>query len=677
MMVKKKRYHIGLVVGNVEDDFSNQVCRGAMRAAELVGDNLFIIPMKYLGQTEQARRDLNQQYEYQYNYLASYAQSKSLDLVLLCLSTVGYRVSEKECQNLLNSFQNVPLILIASEAEGYSSIKYDNVTGLGMGIRYLIEERGCRCIAMLTGANYNDDARERLEVYKQVLTEKGLPVEDRKIAYGDFSKKCIDEVEKLLVNNPEMDAIVCANDAMAKTVYRVLDKYHFAIGKDICVLGFDDIEDAAYMEPPLATVRADASILGYRAMVEGHGMLEERDAGNGAEGTLGEQGTKTEKAVRCGLPVRHFLVDTAFIKRESASGIRARKKPMTEKVELEYLNRLNMMIDMNHKMNIVNRDMLMFGSSSDQNYARFLEALAIDEVTSCYLLTTNKPITYHKDQPLRLPGAMYLRAYKNGSEVVELPRAKQRISIHELFRNAYYSEERKNYVLVDIYSRELQYGILVCDMPYRYFHYLEMLCYQISIAMKIKELFSVQEKLLEDKEDMLQKLERENLLLDDISNKDELTGILNRRGFITKVGNMMQNPALAGKKAVMVYADLNYLKLINDRYTHEEGNYAIRSCAAALESSMGASGVAGRIGGDEFAGCALVDEAGDGEQINRRIKEILTNENLNSGKPYEVMASVGTCEFIIRGEVDVKLLMEDADEKLYEDKSRKGPFVER
>ena len=65
----KKRYNVGLIVGNIEDDFSNQICKGAMRAAELVGDNLFIFPVKYLGQTEESKNDQNQKYEYQYNYL--------------------------------------------------------------------------------------------------------------------------------------------------------------------------------------------------------------------------------------------------------------------------------------------------------------------------------------------------------------------------------------------------------------------------------------------------------------------------------------------------------------------------------------------------------------------------------------------------------------------------------
>lgn len=666
----KKRYNVGLIVGNVEDDFSNQICKGAMRAAELVGDNLFIFPVKYLGQTEESKNDQNQKYEYQYNYLISYAQGQSLDMVLLCLSTIGYRTSEKRCREILHSFGDVPVLLIASEEEGYSSIKYDNVNGLGTGIRYLIDERQCSHIGMLTGDTDNDDARERLQVYKDVLTEKGIAVEERRIAYGDFSDKCISEVEKLLLNNPDMDAIVCANDAMAKTVYKVLQKYHFVIGRDICVLGFDDIEDAEFMEPPLATVRADASILGYRAMVECHDMLADRDKNS-------EPGDQKDGKSTGKLSEKHFLVDTAFVIRESVSGIKARKKAISEEKETEYLKKLSMMVDMNHTMNIVSRDMLMFGSSSNQNYAKILDALSLKDVSSYFLYMINKPIAYKQDHSWRLPEAMYLRAYKTGEKAEELPRAKQRISMGELFSNDYYSEERKNYIIIDVYSRELQYGILVCDIPYQYFHYVEMLCYQISIAIKIMELFSTQEKLLEDKEEMVQKLERENLILDDISNKDELTGILNRRGFITKMKAMLADPKLKGKEAVMICADLNYLKLINDRYTHAEGNYAIRSCAEALEAALGQSGIVGRIGGDEFSGCALVEEAGSGENVKHHIKQFLSDRNLCSGKPYEVMASIGVCDFVIGKGVDTNALAELADERLYEDKSKKGPFVER
>lgn len=665
----KKRYNIGLVVGNVEDDFSNQICKGAMRAAELVDDNLFIFPAKYLGQSEENKRDIKQKYEYQYNYLMAYAQSHSLDMVLVCISTVGYRASIEQCREILKGFGDVPILLIASKEEGYSSIKYDNVSGLRAGIQYLIDERQCSHIGMLTGDTENDDARERLQVYKDVLAENGLKIEAQKIAYGDYSGKCVPQVERFLQNNPDVDAIVCANDAMAKSVYEVLQRYNFVIGKDICVIGFDDVEESAFMEPPLATVRADASVLGYRAMIECHDILTEYDMQNNSENAKERKGRK--------LPQKEVIVDTAFVLRESASGVKARKKMISGEKETEYLNKLSMMVDMNHVMNIVSRDMLMFDNGGNHNYAKILEALTMNNVSSYFLYMMNKPVEYYQDQKWYLQESMYLRAYKTDKEVQELPVEKQRILGHELFSNAYYLDERKTYVIIDIYSRELQYGILVCDMPYQYFHYVEMLCYQISIAIKIMELFFVQEKLLYEKGEMVKKLERENLLLDDISNKDELTGILNRRGFFNKLEECLKDETLFGKQAVMLYADLNYLKLINDRYTHAEGNYALRSCAEALEATLGKHGIVGRIGGDEFAGCTFVEDAGDSKTIKRNIKEYLEKKNQSSGKPYEVMAAVGVFEFVIGKDTNSKQLAVRADERLYEDKSKKGPFIER
>ena len=48
MYMADRRYNIGLIVSNVEDDFSNSICKGAIKAAEDLNDNLFIIPVKYI-----------------------------------------------------------------------------------------------------------------------------------------------------------------------------------------------------------------------------------------------------------------------------------------------------------------------------------------------------------------------------------------------------------------------------------------------------------------------------------------------------------------------------------------------------------------------------------------------------------------------------------------------------
>ncbi len=652
----EKRLNLGLVVANVEDDFSNRICKGAMRAAEMGDVNLFVFPAKYLDRREDELADARQAYEYQYNALIDYANAASLDMVLICLSSIGYLSSRQRCDEVLARFSEVPVMLLASTKEGYSSIVYDNRSGLSDAVRYLIREKKKTRIGMLTGNKDNMDAAERLDIYREILESEGIPYDEQRVCYTNYSSACEAVVEKFMLQNPDLEAIVCANDAIAQAVYRVLGNYKYVIGKDILVTGFDDIDDAVRMEPQLATVRADAEVLGHRAVLEAKRLLKEAYR-------------KGEKPVP-----RQFEVRTDFILRESASGRKDTDHVNREDLE-EYRQRLRSMIDMNHSMNIVNRDTLMFGAENVRDYGKILEAFHIPAIRDYYLYLLKTPQRYEPGQYLDTLETTYLCAYKNGNEVLELPRSKQRMRISQMYANPYLPKERRTYFLVDIYSREQQYGVMLCDIPYEYLHYLEGLCYQISIAVKMKELISVQEGLLAEMEDMLRKLEKENLVLDNISNKDELTGISNRRGFFTKAEKLLRQEKNRGKRVAAVYVDLNYLKQINDRFSHEEGDFALRSCARALEAALGSSGIAGRIGGDEFAGLLLLEEGESAGKIRQQIKAYLQELNGRSGKRYPVMASAGVLEQRVTEDIQLKELLEQADDLLYEDKKTKGPFV--
>lgn len=484
-MQTKKRYNIGLVIGNIEDVFPNQICKGAMKAAEEKDVNLFIFPAKYLDRSEQDCNDPKQQYEYQYNLLLAYARSQSLDGVLLCLSNIGYRSSKARRQKVLDHFNNMPLILVASDEPEYACTKFDNTTGLADGISYLIQKKDCKHIGMVNGMVENSDALERLGVYKTTLTKNGIAYDENLVGYGDLSNKCTDAVNTLLDKNPDMDALVCGNDTMAQAAYKILTERNIAIGKDFFVLGFDDIPESQFMEPPLATVRADAARLGYDSPVHLKDLLDQ-----GFFSTHSDTGYDHSLNPKSAL----FTVNTSFVLRESAGGVPDRidenKEPLSRLAYKTKIDKqLHQMIDMNHLMNIANRDMLMFDDSSEQNYERFLEAFALDMVNNAYLLLFSNALIHHADDDYVIPHHIYLRAYSRNRQVHELPRSAQRLSINKnLFCNKYMPDERKTFTVIDIYSGETQYGILMCDIPFAYFHYVEMMCYQVSIAIKIMEL---------------------------------------------------------------------------------------------------------------------------------------------------------------------------------------------
>ena len=652
-------YNIGLVVGNVEDPFSNQVCKGAMKAAHEVGDNLFIVPAKYLNHLEEPDLNLPHRYEYQYNFLMAYAKSQSLDMVLLCLSTIGHKCSTKYYEKVLKGFDCIPVFMLASDEEGYSSVMYDNETGIREAIRYLIDEKGCKNIGMVCGNEENVESQIRFRVYQEELQKSNLPIIEKRIVHGDFSEYCLDVMEELVKNNPDLDAIVCGNDSMAKGLYPILNKYGREIGKDIYVTGFDDLDFAHRLNPPLATVRADASEMGYRACKDAHESLKEFHE------------KKLDK-----IPIRRSRVNTSFVCRESASGRKKEAEVFTEDIMKEYENRIQRLIAANHRLNIITRDMLMVGNGSENNFTNFLNALNLEGNTCSYLFMLDKPIEYHYREDFDIVDKLYLQAFKMRNKVVEYTKNEKKLTLHEIFDQKWYDNKPKCYVLIDIYSREKQYGLLLCDMEYEYLLAVENLCYQISMATKIIYLLQVQESLIKEKQLMVQHLEQENLILDNISNTDELTGINNRRGFITEVLAVLNDKTNIGKRAVMIYTDLNYLKLINDRYSHGEGNYALQSCAAVLDNVWEEEGIAGRLGGDEFALFTIIDWPNEGQKIKKRILEQMEHFNKTNNKPYEISMSVGVYEFDISMNCDLKQILDCADEKVYEDKAHKKPFVE-
>ena len=89
--------------------------------------------------------------------------------------------------------------------------------------------------------------------------------------------------------------------------------------------------------------------------------------------------------------------------------------------------------------------------------------------------------------------------------------------------------------------------------------------------------------------------------LESLSVTDELTGVLNRRGFLRELSRAVAAAARCGPRGVLILGDLDGFKAINDRHGHRAGNELLRQVAMALQSRVRKNDVVGRLGGDEFA----------------------------------------------------------------------------
>jgi DNA-binding LacI/PurR family transcriptional regulator/curved DNA-binding protein CbpA len=263
---KRRRIKIGLLVSHLEDDFDDAVAEGAMIGAEQCDADLVIFPGRYIDGIYADK--LRTVYEYQYNTLFDMAAANKFDVLLVLIGTLGTYLDNKHKAQFLKKFAGTPVITITAHIDGYPCIMLDNRTGMKEAIEHLIKVHGCKKIGMVSGPKTSDDALERLDVYKETLEENGIIYDEKRVAYGNFSKFCVDEVGKLIDDNPELDAIVFANDQMAIAGYKAMEERGIRPGKDILVTGFDDDPVAEELNPHLTTVKADPSELGYHAVQE-------------------------------------------------------------------------------------------------------------------------------------------------------------------------------------------------------------------------------------------------------------------------------------------------------------------------------------------------------------------------------------------------------------------------
>lgn len=153
-----------------------------------------------------------------------------------------------------------------------------------------------------------------------------------------------------------------------------------------------------------------------------------------------------------------------------------------------------------------------------------------------------------------------------------------------------------------------------------------------------------------------------------LSLTDELTGLFNRRGFATIAQGHLRLASRTGQRFLLLFADLDGLKTINDTYGHHEGDHALMRVAEVLRRTFRQSDVVARYGGDEFAILAL-DASGDlGETIRRRLAANLTEANTAGEKPYRLGLSLGTIPFDGRFDEPLGALLARADRALYVEK---------
>jgi len=217
-------------------------------------------------------------------YLAQLSWNKDYSFVRHCQSrnvegvvVFGFQHDDMDFGELIES--GIPTVFIDLDIQegraGY--ISSDNRESVIDAVSYLAELRHRR-IAFLSGNKESYANGRRFEGYRAGLDAQGLPYRDEYVAAGDYTRETGYKAMNELLRLPEPPtAVICCSDMSAIGAMDAIRDAGLSVPDDISVIGFDDIEMAAYVRPALTTVRQDMAAIGRRAVELLDGLINDEE----------------------------------------------------------------------------------------------------------------------------------------------------------------------------------------------------------------------------------------------------------------------------------------------------------------------------------------------------------------------------------------------------------------
>ncbi len=240
---------IGMLITASTNPFYSELVRGVERSCFERGYSLVLC------NTEGDEQRMN-------SNLETLMQKRVDGLLLLCTET------HQPSLEIMQRYPSIPSVMMDwAPFDGDSDLIQDNsLLGGDMATRYLIE-RGYSRIACIAGPLDKTPARLRLEGYREAMHNAGLPIPDGYEITSNFEfGGGLDAMQQLLALPVRPDAVFVGNDAMAVGVYQALYLAGLRVPQDMAVIGYDDIELARYMTPPLTTIHQPKDELGELAI---------------------------------------------------------------------------------------------------------------------------------------------------------------------------------------------------------------------------------------------------------------------------------------------------------------------------------------------------------------------------------------------------------------------------
>lgn len=534
--------------------------------------------------------------------------------------------------------KNVKAVSIGMELPGLDYVGIENYKGMYGMVDHLVKEHHIKNPVFLAGPKQNEDSNQRLDATIRALKDNGLNLSEENIRYTDWEYElAIASAQDYATSENKPDAYICANDNIAIAACIGLQRLGIEIPKDAIVTGFDRIASAETFFPSITTVFQDYEKIGYTAA--GH-LLELIDG--------------TAKTHR-------IEVSSEYLRNESCGC----KKPEEGEVirhkfcQDAYSREMENILFQLHTSNI---SKVLFDSN---NFSKFKEGLTAylktkhsfegDDFKFILTDSTLKALQ-HSSFPLKKKYSekMHCIVSIEDGEFVE----RDAFSRSELIPGYVPDDRQRLFTFCSLHFDDNLFGYLVLGDVTQHVK-------DTTLNHYLMQMNSNLEKYRQNA-----RLDEMNRTLRNISIKDPLTGVYNRFGMEQVGVSIFENAHKEGKSCLIMFADMNRMKYINDEFGHLQGDLAIRTVSSAILKTIPTDWICIRYGGDEFISIGVCDNKDFAEDIIYKINNELENQVKSMHLAYPVTASYG---YTITNPASNKKLIDfinEADEIMYEAKQK-------
>lgn len=528
----------------------------------------------------------------------------------------------------LKTYAKCPVIYLRTMREGYYSVLVENKEPIKQMTKHFLDVHGFTDICYMSGKKELWDSKQRLEGFLEAMEEKGIPVNEHMIFHGDYWREKGHAAVNWFMEGRDTypQAIVCANDYMALSVCEELRGLGVRVPEDVCVSGFDYVEEARAYQPSITSIRVDFHKMGELAvdMIErvNKGLPQEQIAWMKPDIMLHKS---------CGCGEQCAFDNIAGMLDKNYEQIFTMKNVMLSTIEYQDA----------------------FEESEYLGVAeKYFNIFRCDKVWLCLCDSDEEGFLTVENENRFTKQMLLKRAFhKNGNaDKMNVP-FERRTLLPERF---WKEEEFNNFMVFSLHFKNKIYGYFVAEVPENDWCDIYTQAYMLNLASAIENAM-VQTELSSFEE------------IKALYQKDSLTGIYNRRGFDKFARELYAKSLEEGFHLSVCSIDMDGLKFINDHYGHSEGDKAIKKLAEVLQKSLHEGEICARVGGDEFSAILFTDQADREAEFLQMLQSAIDEVNEDNSL-YKIGASVGISNTKVNEGATLVTCAQHADMFMYQNK---------